>query len=261
MKRFLEMGVALGLVATLTIFALARIALEVIGATTAPEDFSLLMGRVLAMLSWLFSTPWWVATAILVLLVGAAAYLFYRGISGVVRETEVRINEDQIKAFERIAESIADRQLGIATEINQRQSELAREILGPVARLTALIGQADRIRDRQKRLISAQAARDLGERHYDELRAILPTEQQRIDRLSQELSSILVIEPDFRVGQGDRMAAELSKAQDKPNLGDQRAAYCSFIVARDMLSFDIEHTLKMMDFEINKLVKNIGWIN
>jgi hypothetical protein len=65
--------------ALVVVFALARIAFEMIGASTAPDDFALLQERMPAVTDWLFSTPWWVPTILLVAMCGAGAWLIWSG--------------------------------------------------------------------------------------------------------------------------------------------------------------------------------------
>lgn len=58
---------------------LARFAVEIIGASTAPDDFALLMQRIPVVLSWLFSTPWPVPAALLIGLSAFAGWLLMSG--------------------------------------------------------------------------------------------------------------------------------------------------------------------------------------
>lgn len=67
------------LTAFIVIVTLARLAVEMIGASTTPDDFALLKQRMPAVLSWLFSTPWWVPTMLLFGASAAAAWLIWTG--------------------------------------------------------------------------------------------------------------------------------------------------------------------------------------
>lgn len=63
------------LTAALVLFGLVRIAFEIIGASTAPEDFEALKARMPSVLNWLFTTPWWAPTLLFIGLAALAAYL------------------------------------------------------------------------------------------------------------------------------------------------------------------------------------------
>lgn len=63
------------LTAALVLFGLVRIAFEIIGASTAPEDFEALKARMPSVLNWLFTTPWWAPTLLFIALAALAAYL------------------------------------------------------------------------------------------------------------------------------------------------------------------------------------------
>lgn len=67
------------LTAFIVIVTLARLAVEIVGASTTPDDFALLKQRMPAMLNWLFSTPWWVPTILLFGASAAAAWLIWTG--------------------------------------------------------------------------------------------------------------------------------------------------------------------------------------
>lgn len=79
MNNLLRFFAGVLLSALIVIVTIARLAVEVIGASTTPDDFSLLKQRMPAMLSWLFSTPWPVPTAFLVVASAAAAWLIWTG--------------------------------------------------------------------------------------------------------------------------------------------------------------------------------------
>lgn len=70
---------AILLAATIVIFGLVRVSFEIIGASTAPDDFALLKQRLPKVLEWLFTTPWPVPTALLILAAAGAAWLFWSG--------------------------------------------------------------------------------------------------------------------------------------------------------------------------------------
>lgn len=67
------------LTALIVIVTLARLAIEIVGASTTPDDLALLKQRMPAMLSWLFSTPWWVPTVLLFGASATAAWLIWSG--------------------------------------------------------------------------------------------------------------------------------------------------------------------------------------
>jgi hypothetical protein len=73
--------ILIGIVVTVVVIAiaLARIAFEIIGISTAPDDFALLQQRMPDITRWLFSTPWWVPTFLLLAASAAAAWLIWSG--------------------------------------------------------------------------------------------------------------------------------------------------------------------------------------
>lgn len=67
------------LTALIVTVTLARLAVELVGASTTPDDFALLKQRMPTVLSWLFSTPWWAPTILLFAASAAAAWLIWSG--------------------------------------------------------------------------------------------------------------------------------------------------------------------------------------
>lgn len=77
MMSFLKFVGGVLLTSLLVIVSIARIAFEVIGASTAPDDFATLKQRMPTIANWLFTTPWPVPTAIMLLLAVAAGWLLW----------------------------------------------------------------------------------------------------------------------------------------------------------------------------------------
>jgi hypothetical protein len=63
----------------LLLITLFRIGFEIIGASTAPDDFALLKQRMPNVLEWLFTTPWPVPSALLIGIAALAAWLLVTG--------------------------------------------------------------------------------------------------------------------------------------------------------------------------------------
>lgn len=76
MIKYLKMLGAAVIAVMLTVFGLTKAAISLIGASTTPDDFALLEQRAPRILAWLFTTPWWVPSIILLVLLGAAVWLF-----------------------------------------------------------------------------------------------------------------------------------------------------------------------------------------
>ena len=99
------------LTALLILIGLARTIFEIIGASTAPDDFTLLKQRMPKLLEWLFTTPWMVPTILLVLIAFLAAWLLVSGTKKAategIAEAEIQnhISEDDVRAI--VAEQIA----------------------------------------------------------------------------------------------------------------------------------------------------------
>jgi hypothetical protein len=76
--------IVLGILAAtvVIVFSLARIAFEIIGASTAPDDFTVLKQRMPRVLEWLFTTPWIVPTLIVLAVAALAAWLLWSGLRG-----------------------------------------------------------------------------------------------------------------------------------------------------------------------------------
>lgn len=108
------------LAAFIVIVTLARLAIEVVGASTTPDDFALLKQRMPAMLSWLFSTPWWVPTALLFGASGAAAWLIW---SGTKRAAKHEMQEHDALDEKAIAAMIESRLTQLPPP--ERQTDLA----------------------------------------------------------------------------------------------------------------------------------------
>lgn len=108
------------LAAFIVIVTLARLAIEIVGASTTPDDFALLKQRMPAMFSWLFSTPWWVPTALLFGASGAAAWLIW---SGTKRAAAHEMQEHDALDEQTIAAIIESRLAQIPAP--ERQTDLA----------------------------------------------------------------------------------------------------------------------------------------
>lgn len=90
MKSLLKILAGMVLTVLVTVLLVARIVLDIIGYTTAPDDFELLQQRMPSILEWLFSTPWWVSALFQLAIVMPAAWLL---ISGTRRATADEIEE------------------------------------------------------------------------------------------------------------------------------------------------------------------------
>lgn len=80
-------------------FSLARLAFEIIGASTAPDDFEALKGRMPAVLEWLFTTPWIVPTLLVIAVAVGAAWLLISGTKEATADeidTHPHLNEAEI---------------------------------------------------------------------------------------------------------------------------------------------------------------------
>ena len=101
--------------ALLVLIGLVRLGFEIIGASTAPDDFALLKQRMPKVLEWLFTTPWPVPALLMILIAALAAWLLISGtrkaaIEGVAdAEGQVGITSDDVK---RIAADYIDSQAG-----------------------------------------------------------------------------------------------------------------------------------------------------
>jgi hypothetical protein len=95
MKNIIQILGGLLLTALFLMFALARIAFEIIGASTAPDDFALLQERMPAMTDWLFSTPWWVPTILLFGMCTGGAWLIWSGTRRTASE-EIQIQSESM---------------------------------------------------------------------------------------------------------------------------------------------------------------------
>ncbi|MCJ2187337.1 hypothetical protein [Novosphingobium beihaiensis] len=104
----------------IVVITISRLAVEVIGASTAPDDYDVLKRRMPAMLSWLFSTPWWAPTALLFGGAGIAAWLIWTATkSAAAKEMEHHSALDEKAIKNTVAAAIDEL---IATRI---QSELS----------------------------------------------------------------------------------------------------------------------------------------
>jgi hypothetical protein len=108
MNNLLRFFAGVLLSALIVIVTVARLAVEVIGASTTPDDFAQLKQRMPAMLSWLFSTPWWVPTLLLFAASGAAGWLIWTGTKrAAAHEMEEHDALDEPKIAALIEERIA----------------------------------------------------------------------------------------------------------------------------------------------------------
>lgn len=94
-------GVAVTII--LIVLGLVRLAFEVIGASTAPDDFQQLQDRMPKIMAWLFTTPWPVPTLLFVVLTALAGWLLWSGARKTAQEA-VTVTPDEIRAM--IAEAV-----------------------------------------------------------------------------------------------------------------------------------------------------------
>lgn len=87
MKSFLQTAAGIATAALIGLLLGARIMLDLIGYTTAPDDFALFRQRLPNVLEWLFSTPWWVPSLLMAGLVALAAWLIVSGTRHATAET------------------------------------------------------------------------------------------------------------------------------------------------------------------------------
>lgn len=124
--RFLK--VAGGVLATVVVVLLAvvRIAFEIIGASTAPDDFGQLQERMPKVLAWFFTTPWIVPTLLLFALAALAAWLLVTGL----RSVAVALDESAPAALSRedIIEIVQAHQYQPTQAGDPYDAELGRKI-------------------------------------------------------------------------------------------------------------------------------------
>jgi hypothetical protein len=84
------------------VFLIVRLAFEVIGLATAPEDFAAFQQRMPKVFQWLFTTPWLVPTVILLAATAGAAYLIWSGTRKTVQEAVVTGGVDEKRVEEMI---------------------------------------------------------------------------------------------------------------------------------------------------------------
>ncbi len=160
------------LTAAIVIVTLARLAVEIIGASTTPDDFALLKQRMPAMLSWLFSTPWWVPTVLLFAASGAAAWLIWSGTKKAAAheiEEHAALDEQAIASMvdAHLAQiSIPSQEADLATHADlHRQDEKLAELSDRINALRRMVeGSHQEIRERLENLVS------FTERHVSETR-------------------------------------------------------------------------------------------
>lgn len=88
MIRWLKITFGLLIALSLNTLFVTRIAFEVLGASTAADDFALLKSRMPKVWSWLFTTPWWVPSIILLAMTAVAAWLLWTGVRGAAVHSE-----------------------------------------------------------------------------------------------------------------------------------------------------------------------------
>jgi hypothetical protein len=134
--RLLKIAGGLFLAIVLIVFSLARIAFEIIGASTAPDDFALLRQRMPRVLEWLFTTPWIVPTLIVVGATALATWLLWSGIKGAAFEP---MGDAAPPVTMADVEEAIGRQLGQpATGVSEHSNEL-EEISASIAELRGKI--------------------------------------------------------------------------------------------------------------------------
>lgn len=79
MRSLIQLAVGLATAVAVALLFGARMMLDIVGYTTAPDDYALLKQRLPKMFEWLFSTPWWVPSLLMVVLVALSAWLIVSG--------------------------------------------------------------------------------------------------------------------------------------------------------------------------------------
>lgn len=100
MKSFVQTVAGIAVAALVAILFGARIMLDLIGYTTAPDDFALFQQRLPQVLDWLFSTPWWVPSILMAGLIALAAWLLVSGTKRAVKEEvedQSGLNREQVE--------------------------------------------------------------------------------------------------------------------------------------------------------------------
>jgi uncharacterized protein YneF (UPF0154 family) len=83
---FFRYVIGLLLAVLVNVLFVSRIAFEVLGASTAPDDFASLKLRMPKLLEWLFSTPWWVPVLLITAMCGLSAWLLIGGTKKATKE-------------------------------------------------------------------------------------------------------------------------------------------------------------------------------
>jgi hypothetical protein len=87
------------------VFGVCKAAITVIGATTTPDDYALLVARMPKFMNWLFATPWPVPTLVFLSVCALSAWLFW---SGTRKTVEDEIASHPHLSPEMIREIVAD---------------------------------------------------------------------------------------------------------------------------------------------------------
>lgn len=173
------------LAAFIVIVTLARLVIEVVGASTTPDDFALLKQRMPAMFSWLFSTPWWVPTALLFGTSGAAAWLIWSGTKRAAAhemQEHDALDEQTIAAMieSRLAQMpVPERQADLATHANLHTHDV---------KIAELSDRINFVRDLVEGSHKAQEARF--KKIEEKLDQVLAFTENRIGNLSERFANV-----------------------------------------------------------------------
>lgn len=116
-------GILLGTLAL--VFSLTRVAFEILGASTSPDDFILLKQRMPTVMNWLVTTPWQVPTLLLVLIAVASAFLLW---SGTRAATSATIDGHAVLTVDRVQQLIREAKIEEQEAANSQMSLLQAEI-------------------------------------------------------------------------------------------------------------------------------------
>lgn len=87
------------------VLIVSRLAIEVIGASTAPDDFAALKQRMPRIAEWFFTTPWWVPSLLMVAMAVTAGWLLW---STAKTTTKKAIEENPHPSTREVQEMIAE---------------------------------------------------------------------------------------------------------------------------------------------------------
>ncbi|WP_155806034.1 hypothetical protein [Erythrobacter litoralis] len=108
MKSIIKLIAGIAFTVLVSVYLVTRFMLDIIGYTTAPDDFELLQKRMPSMLEWLFSTPWWVAALFQAGIIALAAWLIISGTRrAAADEIDEHISLDRDQVFALIDSKLA----------------------------------------------------------------------------------------------------------------------------------------------------------